>query len=427
MLDMKTRTNLPPAFHRFWAAAGISSLGDGIRLSALPLLGATLTDDPTVLSLLTAAALLPWLLFGVLGGALVDRWDRRSTMWIADLARATLLAFAAVAGLAGRLSIPVLLVVAFLLGIGQLMFDTAAQSYVPQLLGRDHDVMQRANSRLRGTQQVADGFLGPPAGSALFILGRTVPFVADAISFAVSAVLVRALPVLPVKRDGPRGSLLADARDGATYLFRDRLLLGLAIRPAIGNVAFMAGEAVLVLFARDRLHLDAAGYGLLLSCQAVGGVLGTLLAGRLSRHLGIGGALTLTAATEAVAQLALAFSDHALVAGAVLAVTGAAISATMVLGPSIRQTIVPEHLMGRVSAASRLMAVSGGPLGAVIGGVLASAFGLRVPFVFGAVLLGSMTLITLPMVTNRRIEAALAAARAPERAVPHRPEDDVDA
>lgn len=143
---------LPAGFGRLWTAQTVSSLGDGASHAALPLLALTATRDPMALAVVTAAGTLPWLLFGVLGGALVDRWDRRRTMWVADAARAVLLAVPAAAAALDVLGIPLLAAVAFLLGLGGLFFDTAATAYLPDLLGRDAALLARANSRLRGTQ-----------------------------------------------------------------------------------------------------------------------------------------------------------------------------------------------------------------------------------------------------------------------------------
>ncbi|MDQ0964515.1 MFS family permease [Streptomyces sp. B4I13] len=142
----------------------MSSLGDGVSHAALPLLALASTRNPMALAVVTAAGTLPWLLFGVLGGALVDRWDRRRTMWVADAARAVLLAIPAALAALDMLSIPLLAAVAFLLGLGGLFFDTAATAYLPDLLGRDPALLERANSRLRGTQTAASGFAGSARG-----------------------------------------------------------------------------------------------------------------------------------------------------------------------------------------------------------------------------------------------------------------------
>jgi MFS family permease len=401
---------LPTGFRRLWTAQTISSLGDGVSHAALPLLALTVTRDPMALAVVTAAGTLPWLLFGVLGGALVDRRDRRHTMWITDAARAVLLTTAALATAFGLLSIPLLAAVAFLLGVGGLFFDTAATAYLPDLLGRDPALLERANSRLRGAQTAMSGFAGPPVGSVLLALGRAVPLLADAVSFALSALLVRSLPAVPRPVPEVRESLLRQARAGASYVFRDRLLLGLALRPAIGNIAFSAVEAVLALFAFERLGIGTYGFGLLLTAEATGGLLGAAIASSLGRRLGTGTAMTCTAAVEGFAILGLAAAPDPYVAGLALAVCGAAMGATMVLGPSLRQAIVPAHLMGRVTSTSRMLSMCAAPLGAVLGGWLASTSDVRTPLYTAAGLLLTMTAVTATMTTNRRVEAALRGA-----------------
>jgi MFS family permease len=405
------RPALPATFHRIWASAGVSALGDGIYLSALPLLALTMTRDPVLLGAMEASALLPWLLFGLLGGALADRWERRRTLWLADLFRFALLAGLTALIAAGAADVYLLLAVAFLLGIGQILFDTASLAYLPELLGRGPVVLQRANSRLQGSQQALDGFVGPPVGSWLFTLGRAVPIVADAVSFLASSLMIASLPRTPPKPARPHGSLLREAREGAAYLFRDKLLLGLSLRPAVGNFAFMGANAVMVLFVRQTLHLGVAAYGLYLTASAVGGLAGTAMAGFLDRRLGTGGALTLTAVVESLALLAVGLSPNAWLAGCGEAVLGMAMAITMVLGPSVRQAIVPDELMGRVGATARILAFSAGPAGAVLGGWLAHVAGLRAPFLFGAAVLGTMVIVATRLTSNQRIAAALAAAR----------------
>ncbi|MFF2861036.1 MFS transporter [Streptomyces rubiginosohelvolus] len=404
---------LPTGFGRLWTAQTVSSLGDGVSHAALPLLALTLTRDPMALAVVTAAGTLPWLLFGVLGGALVDRWERRRTMWVADTARAALLAILAAAAVLDLLSIPLLATVAFLLGLGGLFFDTAATAFLPDLVRRDPALLERANSRLRGAQTAMSGFVGPPAGSALLALGRAAPLLADAASFLLSALLVRTLPATPRPVPEARESLLGQARAGASYVFRDRLLLGLALRPAVGNVAFLAVETVLALFAHDRLGIGTYGFGLLLTAEATGGLLGAGIASRLSRRLGTGTALTCTAAVEGLAILGLATATDPYAAGLALAVCGAGMGATMVLAPSLRQAIVPAQLIGRVAATSRMLAMCAAPLGAFLGGWLATRYDIRTPLYAAAGLLLAMTALTASMTSNRRVETALRAATPP--------------
>ena len=404
---MPRRDPLPGAFRRVWVASGVSTFGDGVYLSALPLLSASISRDPVVLSLVTAAGLFPWLFLGLIGGALVDRWDRRRTMWIADAARMTLL-IAAVAGAeAGLVGVPLLIGVAFLLCIGQILFDTASSAFLPELLDRDPVQLRRANALLNGTRTVADGFLGPSAGAALFTLGRTVPLLTDALSCLFSSLVIRSLPTTPPRPRVSERSLLADARAGASYLLREPLLLGLSLRPALGNFAFSASNSIFVLFAKDELHLNPAGYGFLLSVQAVGGLVGTTAAGWIGNRLGIGGALMLASVLLTGAQLGIGCATGPVPAGAAMIVRAAALGAIMVLVPSVRQAIVPDELMGRVAAAARLLALCAAPLGALLGGYLATVAGLRAPYLMGALFLAVTTLVSGTMTTNRKISANL--------------------
>jgi MFS family permease len=402
---------LPKRFHRVWSAAAASALGDGIYFAALPLLALTYTHNPILLGGLEACALLPWLCFGIIGGALVDRWDRRRTMVIADLSRFLLLAAVTALISIGAADIYVLFTAAFLLGIGQVFFDTASAAFLPEVLeDRDLDTLQRANARLQGTQQTFGGFVGPPTGSLLFGLGRAVPILADALSFLASSLTIWTLPKTPPKPARPRGSLLREAREGASYLFRHRLLLGLALRPGVGNFAFMGANAVLVLFVKDTLHLGNTAYGIYLTADAIGAVIGTSLSSKLAAKFGTGGTLTLTAALETVSLLGIGLSPNAWVAGVGELTLGMGIGATMGLGPAVRQAIVPDELMGRVGATGRLIALGAGPLGAVFGGWLAHVAGLRAPFIVGGCILAAMTVLAARLTNNARIEAALAEA-----------------
>jgi MFS family permease len=331
-------------------------------------------------------------------------------MWIADLCRAVLLAAAVLGAALGFLGVPLLLGLGFLLGVGSLLFDTASMAYLPDLLGRDQDVLVAANSRLQSTELAAADFAGPPVGSTLFLLGRTVPMLGDAVSFLFSSLMIRSLPKSAPKPAPPKGSLLAEAKQGASYLVRNRVLLGLALRPAVGNLAFSGMAAVLVVFAHDVLHAGTAGYGLLLTIESVGGLLGSTVGPRLGRALGTGTALTVTALIEALGILGEGLSSTVIEAGLCSALCGAGIGATVVLGPSVRQAIVPGELMGRVGAASRLVSVCAAPTGAILGGWLAEGAGPRAPFLVGAGVLASMTIVVGTMTGNRKIDAALAAA-----------------
>lgn len=406
----KSTAKLPRSFYRIWAAASVSSLGDGIYGTALPLLAFSLTKSPIVLSLVTAAEVVPWILFGLLGGTLVDRWDRRTTMWIADLCRASVLVVAIVGAASGFLDFPLLIGLAFLLGVGQIGFDTAAMAYLPELLDRDQDAQMSANSRLQGTQQVVGSFIGPPLGGVLYAAGRTIPLIADAASFVFSSLMIRSLPKTPREPAGPRGSLLAEAKAGLSYVVHDRFLIGLSMRGAMGNLGFGMVGAVFVIFARETLHLSPSSYGAVLTLEAVGGIAGSALGPRVARRIGTGTALTATALIEAGGVICQGVSANVFEVGASFILFGLGFGATMVLVPSVRGAIVPGELMGRVGAAGRLLSWGTYPLGAVLGGWVAETIGLRAPFIICGALLTATSIVVGTMTNNRIVEARLAEA-----------------
>jgi predicted MFS family arabinose efflux permease len=410
-----TRANLGAGYHKLWTAAAISNLGDGIFLTALPLLAATLTRDPLQVSAVFAAGWLPWLLLGLLSGALADRWDRRQMMWIVDAARFAVVGALGVAVIAGWASIPLLIGAAFLLGVGQTLFDSAAQSLIPALVGRDPQRLERANGQLFGAQQVTQQLAGPPFGGFLFALTRSLPLLDDAVSFAASSALIAAIPGRfgPERAtDAPPTTLRAEITVGLRWLLGHRLLRTGVILGGIANLALTAMDAILVLFAQERLGLDSLGYGLLLASYAVGGSLASLAAVHVGRLLGSGTVIEGSILVAAAMSLGIGLTASPLVAGGLLAVEGAALTIHNVVGVSLRQAIVPDALMGRVAATSMLVDFGTIPIGGVLGGVAARALGLRSPFLLGAAVLVVAVLLTLPAINNRTVHAARIAAAA---------------
>ena len=413
----RRRGGLGPAYHRLWTAAAVSTLGDGMYLAALPLLAAELTHDPLAVSAVTFAGWLPWLLFALPAGALVDRLDRRRAMWTVDATRALVVGGLTVAVLAGWASIPLLAVAGFLVGAGQTLFENAAQAMVVAVVGRDPRRLDRANGQLVASLTVGQQLVGPPAGSAASALAAWLPFLADAVSFGASAGLVASIRGR-FRPDGAAGgsvagrSLRAEIAEGLRFLFRRRLLRAAVLLVSASNLAFMAGEAILVLFASEELGLGSRGYGLLLAAVAVGGVPGSLLAARVSERvppgpLIVGGVL---AGAAAMAWFGLATDPW--LAGVAYAATGAVWGVWNVTLLSLRQSIVPDRLMGRVVGAVRLIGFGTIPVGALLGGLVARTLGLRAPFLGGAVVLAVAALAAAPVITTGAVRAARAEAAA---------------
>lgn len=379
---------LPPGFGRLWTASTVSTVGDGISFTAGPLLAATITRDPLQIGLVGAASFLPWLLVGLVSGAVADRSDRRRLMWTVDLGRGLVLALLAAAILAGWASIPLLAAGAFLLGVGQTLFDSAAQAAIPTIVGRDPEQLATANGRLLGAQTVGQQFVGPPVGGALFSVAAWLPYAADAVSFVGSSALVASIRgTFTIDRDGPRTSLRADIAEGLRWLVRHRLLRSLAVLIAMINLVFMGTETVLVLVAQDRLGLGEIGFGVLLTAVALGSVVGSLVAARVARLVGEGRAYVISVVLLALVIATPAWTTSPWVAGAALAVVGFSVTIGNVILQTLRQAVTPAGLLGRVVSAFRLIGMGTIPVGALLGGVL-GRIDLRVPYVAGAVVFG---------------------------------------
>ena len=403
-------------FARLWAASAVSNVGDGVYGTALPLLAATLTRDPLLVSVVSFAEWLPWLLFGLLSGALLDRWDRRRVMWTVDAARFAVVGGLAVAVLLDRAGIALLATVGFLLGTGQTLVDTGAHSILPALVSRDPQRLERANGRLVGTQVVAQELAGPPAGGFLFSVATWIPFAVDAVSFAAGSALVAAIrgrfgPAAAELGDtGRRTTLLAEIAEGLRWLVGHRVLRATAGMVAVVNLLASGGSAVMVLFAQEKLGLNAVGFGLLLSGSAVGGVLGSVVAARLARVVGTAGIVVWTMVLSALAYLVFGLSTGPWLAGTMFGLVGFfTVVFNVVLG-SLRQALSPDRLLGRVISAFRLFSYGAVPLGSLLGGLVARTFGLRAPFVVAGVVIPVTALLCLPAINARTIADARRAA-----------------
>lgn len=394
-------------YRKLWAASAVSNLGDGVTMVAGPLLAATLTRDPVLVAGVLFAQQLPWLLFSLPGGALVDRLDRRLLMGSVDISRAALIGALGGAVFFDWASMPMMYAVFFLIGTCEVFFANSSLAILPSVVPKPS--LEKANGRMFAAELVANDFAGKSLGGFLFGISAAVPFLVDAGTFAASAALVLALRGNFRSRE-PQGetrtSLLAEIREGLAWLFGRRLLLALAFMLGAANFAFSGAFAVAVLYAQDVLGIGGAGYGVLLACAGAGAVLGSLLAENIGRLLGTGRALSLVMLVEGLAFAAIALSDDPYFVGAMIAVDGFAAFVWNVLTFALRQSLIPSHLLGRVGSAYRLIGVGAGAIGALTGGLLAKSFGLAAPFWFAAALMTLVALASLPFVNNRSVAEA---------------------
>jgi MFS family permease len=407
-LGSRLAGGLGSAYWRLWSASALSNLSDGIFWIALPLLAVSLTDSPALIAGVTVASRLPWLVFALVAGALADRLDRRRTMVAVDVARSLTLGALAVAVATGVATLPLIYAIAFVLGTLETLFDTSAQSIMPSLVGRDQ--LSRANGRLYAVELTMNQFVGPPVGGFLAAIGIASAFGAGAVAYLVGALALLSIAgsFRPI-RDGPARRIDREIGDGLRYLFRQRVLRTLAMMVGASNLAFSAAFAVLVLYAvtPGPLGLDEVGFGILMTSLAVGSLVGSFLAERMERLLGRANLLVASVVMMALGAGVPAFTSSPYVVALAFFVSGVGVIAWNVVTVSLRQRIVPDQLLGRLNASYRLLAWGTQPLGAILGGAIGEALGIRAVFVVAGVL-------TLLVLVGRLVvtDAAIAAAEA---------------
>lgn len=403
-------------FWRMWTSSGLSNLADGIVKVSLPLVAVQYTRSPTLIAGLAFALAVPWLLFALPSGALADRFDRRRMMLGANIFRGALLATLVLIVVLDLGSIWALYVVAFSMGVAETVYDTSAQSLVPQLVRRDQ--LPRANGRLFAAELTANEFAGQTLAGLLVAAGAAIAFGAPVLLWAVALVmlyLVRGR--FRIERTAPT-TLRSDIAEGLRFLWRHKLLRTLAAMVGVFNFAGEAMIAVFVLFAvgaASPMGLPEAAYGALLAMTAAGSLCGSFVAERIERRLGRSRALALTIVLSVPLVGVPAVSTNPFVVGAGFFVGGAGIMVWNVITVSLRQRVTPDRLLGRLNSSYRLLAWGTRPLGAVAGGLLAEFIGLRAVFAVMAVvilcLLAGMTVVT----DERMAEAERAVVSAPGR------------
>ncbi|MFD1847308.1 MFS transporter [Arthrobacter flavus] len=409
--QVKTKDGVPlgAAYWKLWISSGLSNLADGVFKIALPLMAIQLTQSPTLIAGLTVAATLPWLLFALTAGALADRLDRRKLMLWANLSRAVLPALLIAVILLDLGSIWALYVVALMVGVAETLYDTSAQSILPQVVNKDQ--LSRANGRLYAVELTANQFIGPPLGGLLIGIGVVAGF---ALPSALWLAAVGGLLLLPgsfrVERE-QKTTLRFDIGEGLKFLWNQKILRTLALMTGILNFASSAAFAVLVLFAvgpASEMRLSEVGFGLLLTASAIGAFIGSFIAESVEAKLGRSKSLALTILGCALFVGGPALTSNPYVLGPILFVGGLLIVLWNVITVSLRQRIAPNRLLGRVNSAYRLLAWGTMPLGAAAGGLLAQWLGLQAMFgIMGTLTLALMVLMSI--LTDRAITAAEAA------------------
>ena len=391
---LEQRAVLGRSFGWLWGATAASNLSDGIRMAALPLMAATLTTDAALVAGVHAASLLPWLLFGLPAGVLVDRMDRRRLLLMTHTLRVGVVAIVAFAAVTGSVTIGLLYAVAVVLGAAETVFDNAAQALLPSVV--DERSLERANGRLEVAYLGGNQLIGPALGAALFAASTSAPFFLDTAALVVTTLAVAFIRVPPATVARPvRTSLRRDVAEGLRWLWANRPVRALTLLGTGINFCVNATIAIMVLYALQILGVGKGAYGLLLVAYAVGGIGGGVLAPRIARALGRRRTVTGCVFCAGVVLAGMGLVAGAPVAAVLFAVLGAVATVWNVVTLSLRQSLTPDALLGRVIGGHRLLSWGGGALGALAGGFLARAVGVAPTFVaagIAAILLGLMAM-----------------------------------
>ena len=394
-------------YWRLFGAASLSSLADGTLKVALPLLARSYTDAPLAIAGVGFAAMLPWLLFSLPAGAIVDRSDRRTVLLAANLVRAVILVLATILAVIEVGSIALIYAVAFGAGVAETFYATAAQAIVPQLVDRAQ--LDRANALQQIADQATNQFAGPALGGLLAGVGVGLALGGPAVVWAAAAaMLVTLTGRFITRREHPvhTAPLRSDIAIGLRFLARSVALRSVCVCVAITNFAGAAATAVFVVYAVGHgsvLGLSPGGFGLLMAASAIGSLLGSLVIRPATDVLGHRILFGINALTQAMQILVPVLTRNVVAIGAAYALSGLGVALWNVGTVTMRQRIVPERLLGRVISTHRLIAWGSLALGALAGGLVAQVAGLVTLF-WGATAMTLAGALALLPLTSARVD-----------------------
>ncbi|GAA1212945.1 MFS transporter [Prauserella alba] len=388
----RQRIRLGGEFARLWTASALTNIADGVALAAGPLLVSSLTDDPVLIGSAVFVQQLPWLLFSLISGAYVDRLDRRRLLIAVNLVRGGVVAGLTATIATGTVSVPIVYAAFFLIGTSETLADNASNAVLPTVVSTE--ALPKANARLVAVQMGVNQFVGPPLGASLFALAATIPFGLNAAAFALAAVVLGTLP----RRAGAatrarRRPLWTDIREGAQWMWGNRVLRMISVTLCGMNLTLFATLAIFVVYVRERLGLGEVGYGVLLATMAVGGIAGAGLVSPLRARLADSVLLRTGLILETLTHVSLALVTEPWMAAVTLVIFGMHNGVWDVVSVSWRQRIVPDDLRGRANSVHMLFGVGGAALGSLAGGPIVKAFGVTAPFWTAATLMAVLSLL----------------------------------
>lgn len=380
---------LGPAFNRLFSASVISNLSDGLLAIAAPLLAISLTKDPVLISMLSALVMLPWLLFAIPIGLVVDRVDKRLLVTCTNSFRFVISGLLALAISTDFITIYWLFLAAFLIGICEVASDTASQSLIPVILEKKH--YEKANSRLSTAETVIQNFVGAPLSGFLYAIAIVLPFALNSLGFLIAAIFVFLIPAHLVAQNkeveaanDEKVSFIGDIKFGLTYLWNDKKLRNLVIFGTSLAFFFSVATSTTILFITETLGMDPKFFGLFMAITGVGAIVSSLVTPALSKKLGRGNVLSCAILAASVTVLLQGLSSNIWIFTIIGFISAFVITNWNILLMSSYQVLIPSELYGRIHGARRTFVWGVMPIGAFVGGVIARQ-DLRLPLIVGGI------------------------------------------
>lgn len=419
-------------FGKLWTAAAFSNLADGIGRTAVPLVAVTLTQDPLMISVLGALAFVPWLVFGLPAGVIVDHADRRIIMALANVIRGSVAVWLAFLGVSGSMSLWALFVATLVFGFGETLFDNATNAVIPSVVRRDQ--LDRANGWMQAAQITIDSFIATPIAGVLFAVSLALPLWVGSAGYLVPVVLALLLPLSAaraLRSEAPSDAAASDTVASATpadgvsagdvtagalaepvatpappsristpealrYLLHHRYLRTMVLFTSLIGSSLSFAQAVILLYFLKTLDVPVAAIGFITAGVGVGALVGSLVASRLVDRFGRGIVMFSAILVGGVTLLLTGLAPNAWLAVAAFAASAGAVSVWNVPWGSLRQQIVPPEIFGRVLGVIRTVTWGLFPVATLLGGSVGRA-DLRLPFLIGGAVAAVAALVAAPL------------------------------
>ena len=420
-------------YWRLWSASAISNLGDGITSVAYPWLASAVTRSPLLIAIVGFASRLPWLVFTLFAGVISDRFDRRKIILRMDLVRGFLTVIVALVvmwkqselpklnDLAGGLTVDtnyfiysVLVITALLFGLAEVLRDNTAQTILPSIVEKEN--LEKANGRLWTAESLTNTFIGPPLGSLIIGIAIFLPFWFDAASFFIAVALIASIAgSFKAVSDAPATKInfRADIKEGFSWLWNHKFFRNLAIILGLLNFTGTLVGATYILFAQEVLKVDVKIFAILGIAGAIGGLIGSSFGDKISKKLGGGPTLKFALITGPVGAIIIGLTNSWIVVFIVTAIESLSAVLWNLITVSLRQSVIPSHLIGRVNSVYRFFGWGTIPLGMIFGGLIVSLlqnfmireYALRAPYLISAIIGTVLFIFAAPFLTTARIEA----------------------